>query len=162
MQQNPKFNSSLDPETMELVFKRYYHIGCAVDTPNGLLVPVIRDVDKKSIRQVAAELAELAALARDRKLPIDAMQGATCTVTNLGGIGGVAFTPIVNYPEVCILGLSRGQQELRLEDGEVTERLMLPSEPVVRPPRHQRCRRGPVPRLTVPMLSDPFQMLSAI
>ncbi|CAK9020868.1 Dihydrolipoyllysine-residue acetyltransferase component of pyruvate dehydrogenase complex (Dihydrolipoamide acetyltransferase component of pyruvate dehydrogenase complex) (E2), partial [Durusdinium trenchii] len=122
----PKFNSSLDPETNEIVYKRYFHIGCAVDTPNGLVVPVIRDCDSKSILDIAQELGELAAKARDRKLSIESMQGATCTVTNLGGIGGVGFTPIVNYPEVCILGMSRGQQELQMIDGEVKQRLMLP------------------------------------
>ena len=93
LQAFPKFNSSLDPETYEIVYKQYFHIGCAVDTPNGLMVPVIRDVDQKSILDIASELTDLAAKARDRKLPIDAMQGATCTVTNLGGIGGTSFTP---------------------------------------------------------------------
>lgn len=162
LQQNPKFNSSLDPETQEIVFKRFYNIGCAVDTPSGLLVPVVKDVDTKSIRQVAGEIGELAALARDRKLPIDAMQGATCTVTNLGGIGGVAFTPIVNYPEVCILGLARGQKELRLEDGELTERLMLPLSLSY---DHRVINGADAARFLVSlceMLSDPFQLLSAI
>jgi pyruvate dehydrogenase E2 component (dihydrolipoamide acetyltransferase) len=163
LQQNPKFNSSLDPQTMEIVYKQYYHIGCAVDTPNGLLVPVVRDVDAKSIRQVAAEIAELAELARDRKLPVEAMQGATCTVTNLGGIGGVAFTPIVNYPEVCILGLARGQKELQFdENGELTERMMLPLSLSY---DHRVINGADAARFLVSlcqMLSDPFQLLSAI
>ncbi len=162
LQQFPKFNSSLDPETQEIVYKRYYHIGCAVDTPLGLLVPVVKDCDQKSIREVAGEIAELAALARDRKLPINAMQGATCTVTNLGGIGGTAFTPIVNYPEVCILGLSRGQKELQLVDGEISERMLLP----LALSYDHRVINGAVAARFVAtlcnMLADPFQLLSVI
>ena len=122
----PQFNSSLDPQTMELVVKQYYHIGVAVDTEHGLLVPVIRDCDRKTVIEIAAELTEIAEKARNRKLDISQMQGATFTITNLGGIGGTSFTPIVNYPEVAILGMSRGRKELALEDGQVTERLMLP------------------------------------
>lgn len=122
----PHFNSSLDPQTNELVLKQYYHIGIAVDTEHGLLVPVIRDCDQKSIVEVARELTEIAEKARSRKLDAKQMQGATFTITNLGGIGGTAFTPIVNYPEVAILGMSRGRKELQLIDGQVSERLMLP------------------------------------
>lgn len=122
----PKFNSSLDPQTNELVLKRYYNLGCAVDTPNGLLVPVIKNADQKSVSQIAAELGDIAARARDNKLKLDEMQGATFTITNLGGIGGTAFTPIVNYPEVAILGMSRSRTELRLNGGQVEERLLLP------------------------------------
>lgn len=122
----PKFNTSLDPQTNELVYRKFFHIGCAVDTPNGLLVPVIRDCDQKSISQIAEALTDVAVRARDRKVSLDEMQGACFTITNLGGIGGTAFSPIVNYPEVAILGLSRGQQELKLHDGEIEERLMLP------------------------------------
>ena len=162
LQQYPKFNSSLDPETQEIVYKRYYHIGCAVDTPNGLLVPVVKDCDQKSIRDVAGEVAEMAVQARDRKLPIDAMQGATCTVTNLGGIGGIAFTPIVNYPEVCILGLSRGRKELQIVDGEISERMMLP---LALSYDHRVINGADAARFVASlcnMLSDPFQLLSAI
>ena len=122
----PKFNSSLDPKTNEIVLKRYYNLGCAVDTPNGLLVPVIKDADQKSVSQIAAELGGIAGRARDGKLKIDEMQGATFTITNLGGIGGTAFTPIVNYPEVAILGMSRSRTELRRNNGELEERLLLP------------------------------------
>lgn len=162
LQAFPKFNSSLDPETFEIVYKQYYNIGCAVDTPNGLVVPVIRDANRKSILEVAAELAELAEQARDRKLPIDAMQGATCTVTNLGGIGGTSFTPIVNYPEVCILGMSRSQSELRLVDGKPVERLMLPLSLSY---DHRVINGADAARFLAVlcnMLSDPFQLLSAI
>lgn len=122
----PKVNSSLDMESGEMILKQYYHIGVAVDTPNGLVVPVIRNCDQKNVLQVAAELSELAAKARDRKLKTEDMQGASFTITNLGGIGGTYFTPIVNYPEVAILGMSRGSQVLQLEDGNLVERLMLP------------------------------------
>ena len=162
LQAFPKFNSSLDPETFEIVFKQYYHIGCAVDTPNGLMVPVIRDADQKSILEIAAELGDLAGKARDRKLPIDAMQGATCTVTNLGGIGGTSFTPIVNYPEVCILGMSRSQSELRLVEGEPVERLILPLSLSY---DHRVINGADAARFLAAlcnMLSDPFQLLSAI
>ncbi|WP_373651449.1 2-oxo acid dehydrogenase subunit E2 [Schlesneria sp. DSM 10557] len=122
----PAFNASYDSSKAELVLKKYYHIGVAVDTPNGLVVPVIRDVDKKTVLQLAAELTEIAGKARDRKLQVSEMQGGTFTITNLGGIGGTAFTPIVNYPEVAILGMSRSQKQLQLRNGEVVERLMLP------------------------------------
>lgn len=158
----PKFNSSLDPETYELVLKRYYHIGCAVDTPHGLLVPVVKDCDKKSILEIAASITELAEKARDRKLSMDQMQGATCTVTNLGGIGGVAFTPIVNYPEVCILGMSRTQTELQLVNGQVQERLLLP---LALSYDHRVVNGADAARFVATlcqMLSDPFQLLSAI
>ena len=103
-----------------------FQIGVAVDTPNGLVVPVIRNCDQKNVLQVASELTEMAVKARDRKLKTEDMQGASFTITNLGGIGGTYFTPIVNPPEVAILGMSRGQKELQLEDGNVVERLMLP------------------------------------
>ncbi len=122
----PHVNASLDAAKGELILKQYYNIGCAVDTPNGLLVPVVKNVDQKSIVQIAADLADLAARAREKKLKPDEMAGATFTITNLGGIGGTAFTPIVNWPEVAILGLSRGRTELKLHGGAVIERLMLP------------------------------------
>lgn len=122
----PKVNSSIDMENGELVLKKYYNIGVAVDTPNGLVVPVIRNCDQKNVLQVASELTELAVKARDRKLKTQDMQGASFTITNLGGIGGTYFTPIVNPPEVAILGMSRGQKTLQLEDDSVVERLMLP------------------------------------
>jgi pyruvate dehydrogenase E2 component (dihydrolipoamide acetyltransferase) len=122
----PKFNSALDPQTNELVYRKYFHIGCAVDTPNGLLVPVIRDCDQKSISEIAASLTDVAVRARDGGVKLSEMQGSCFTITNLGGIGGTAFTPIVNYPEVGILGMSRSRTELKIVDGEIDERLMLP------------------------------------
>lgn len=122
----PKVNSSIDMESGELILKKYYNIGVAVDTPAGLVVPVIRNCDQKNVLQVADELTELAVKARDRKLKMEDMSGASFTITNLGGIGGTYFTPIVNPPEVAILGMSRGQKTLQLEDGQVVERLLLP------------------------------------
>jgi pyruvate dehydrogenase E2 component (dihydrolipoamide acetyltransferase) len=122
----PHVNASYDAAKGEIIYKQYYHLGCAVDTPNGLLVPVVRDCDKKTIVQIAGELTDLATRARERKLKPEEMVGATFTVTNLGGIGGTAFTPIVNWPEVAILGLSRSRTELKLHGGAVVERLLLP------------------------------------
>jgi pyruvate dehydrogenase E2 component (dihydrolipoamide acetyltransferase) len=126
LQEFPHFNASLDLAGGRLIRKRYYHIGVAVDTDRGLLVPVIRDVDKKSVRQLAGELTEIAEKARGRKLPVEEMKGGTFTISNLGGIGGTSFTPIVNYPEVAILGLSRARLEPVVRDGQVVPRLMLP------------------------------------
>jgi pyruvate dehydrogenase E2 component (dihydrolipoamide acetyltransferase) len=126
LKEYPHFNSSYDAAKGEVILKKYYHIGVAVDTPSGLVVPVIRDVDQKTVLQLAAELAAVADKARNRKLELKDMQGGTFTITNLGGIGGTAFTPIVNYPEVAILGLSRTQKQLQLVNGQVSERLMLP------------------------------------
>ena len=122
----PHFNASFDVEHGELVLKRYYHVGVAVDTENGLLVPVIRDVDRKTVIELARELTALAQKSRDRKLDVASMRGGTFTITNLGGIGGTAFTPIVNAPEVAILGMSRARWEQVIVDGNPEIRLMLP------------------------------------
>ncbi len=111
VKQFPQFNASLDTERGEIVFKRYVHIGVAVDTDRGLLVPVIRHADQKNITEIAVELQKAAERARERKLSIDDMSGGSMTISNLGGIGGTAFTPIVNWPEVAILGVSRGAVE---------------------------------------------------
>ena len=111
LKQFPNFNSSLDFGTNEVVLKKFYNVGVAVDTPAGLVVPVIFNVDSKGIIELAVELGEIAARARDRKLKPEEMTGATFTLTNLGGIGGTAFTPIVNTPEVAILGIARGSIE---------------------------------------------------
>jgi pyruvate dehydrogenase E2 component (dihydrolipoamide acetyltransferase) len=122
----PQFNASLDMAGHQVILKNYYHIGVAVDTDRGLVVPVIRDVDRKSVRELAAELTEVADKARNRKLQLDDMKGGTFTISNLGGIGGIGFTPIVNWPEVAILGLSRSRDEVVMRDGQPTTRLMLP------------------------------------
>ncbi|MHA0042065.1 dihydrolipoyllysine-residue acetyltransferase [Deinococcus sp. PEB2-63] len=124
----PKFGASLDLDAQQVIYKDFVNIGVAVDTPVGLLVPVVKDADRKSITDLVLELSELAAKARDRKLKPDEMQGATFTISNLGGIGGHAFTPIVNSPEVAILGVSRGGMEpvWNREKGEFEPRNMLP------------------------------------
>jgi len=122
----PQFNSSLDMAGNEQIFKSYYHIGVAVDTERGLMVPVVRDVDKKNIVEIAVELNQIAERARSKKTTLDEMQGGTFTITNLGGIGGTSFTPIVNSPEVAILGLSRGGYEPFWNGQTFEPRLMLP------------------------------------
>ncbi len=126
LKQFEQFNASLDLNSGQLIVKRYYHLGVAVDTDRGLLVPVLRDVDRKSIHQLAQELADVAERARNKKVAAEEMRGATFTITNLGGIGGTGFTPIINYPEVAILGLSRAQLRPVVRDGAVVPRLMLP------------------------------------
>ncbi|KDR29988.1 dihydrolipoyllysine-residue acetyltransferase [Caballeronia zhejiangensis] len=120
----PDFNASLDGDN--LVFKQYYHIGFAADTPNGLVVPVIRDADKKGLVDIAKEMAELSKLARDGKLKPDQMQGGCFSISSLGGIGGTHFTPIINAPEVAILGLSRGYQKPVWDGKQFVPRLTLP------------------------------------
>lgn len=122
----PQFNSSVDTANGEIILKRYYHIGVAVDTDRGLLVPVIRDVDKKNIIELSVELSRLSERARSRKLTLEEMQGGTFTVTNLGGIGGTYFSPIINSPEVAILGVSRASIEPIFIDGRFEPRLVLP------------------------------------
>ncbi|NCN88255.1 MAG: dihydrolipoyllysine-residue acetyltransferase [Gallionella sp.] len=122
----PDFNASLDAGGENLVLKKYIHIGVAVDTPNGLMVPVIRDVDQKGIVQLAKELGEVSAKARDLKISATDMQGGCFSISSLGGIGGTAFTPIINAPEVAILGVSRAGMKPVWKDGEFVPRLMLP------------------------------------
>lgn len=122
----PHFNSSFDSVRDELVLKRYYHIGVAVDTERGLLVPVIRNADQKSLRAIAAELSELAEKARQRALDAEVLQGGTFTISNLGGIGGAYFTPIINYPEVALLGIARAGWQLVQEGEQYRNRLFLP------------------------------------
>ncbi|HUY13959.1 MAG TPA: 2-oxo acid dehydrogenase subunit E2 [Terriglobia bacterium] len=122
----PQFAASVDPAANEVVYKKYCHIGVAVDTDRGLLVPVVRDVDRKNILQLSSELSKLAAKARDKKLALEEMEGGVFTITNLGGIGGTAFTPIVNLPEVAILGMSRASIKPSYRDGKFEPRLMLP------------------------------------
>ncbi|MDQ3267998.1 MAG: 2-oxo acid dehydrogenase subunit E2, partial [Pseudomonadota bacterium] len=126
MQQYPNFNSSLDASGENLVLKKYFHIGVAVDTPDGLMVPVLRDVDQKGIVQLAKELGEISTKAREKKLPAAAMQGGCFTISSLGGIGGTAFTPIINAPEVAILGVSKASIKPVFKESEFVPRLMLP------------------------------------
>ncbi len=126
LKQHPIFNSSLDEAANEVILKEYVHLGIAVDTDQGLMVPVIRDVDKKSMLDLAKELEQLAAKARDRKISADEMKGGTFTISNQGAIGGAHFTPIINLPEVAILGLGRGAMKPVVRDGKVEARLLTP------------------------------------
>jgi pyruvate dehydrogenase E2 component (dihydrolipoamide acetyltransferase) len=120
----PELNASLDGES--LVLKRYFHIGFAADTPNGLVVPVIKDADRKGVLEIAKELSELAAKAREGKLGPAEMQGGCFSVSSLGGIGGTAFTPIINAPEVAVLGVSRSATKPVWDGAKFTPRLLLP------------------------------------
>lgn len=126
LKQYPQFNASLSSDGENLIFKKYCHIGIAVDTPNGLVVPVLRDVDQKNINQLSAELAELSEKARTGKLKPTEMQGGCMTISSLGGIGGTAFTPIVNAPEVAILGVTRSKMQPVWDGNQFQPRLMLP------------------------------------
>ena len=158
----PRFNASYDAAKGEVVLKQYYNIGIAVDTENGLMVPVVRAVDTKSIVQLAVELTELAQKARDRKLGPADMQGGSFTITNLGGIGGTYFTPIVNYPEVAILGMSRTSQQQVVVNGTAQIRLMLPLSLSY---DHRVINGADAARFIVKLsglLSDPFHLMSEV
>ncbi|HEX5398584.1 MAG TPA: 2-oxo acid dehydrogenase subunit E2 [Verrucomicrobiae bacterium] len=126
LKKHPVFNSSLDEAANEIVFKEYVHVGIAVDTEQGLIVPVLRDVDKKSILELAKELEQLAVKARERKISAEELKGGTFTISNQGAIGGGHFTPIINLPEVAILGLGRGAQKPVVRDGKIVVGMMTP------------------------------------
>lgn len=126
LREYPSFNASLEKGGENLIVKKYYNIGIAVDTPDGLVVPAIRDVDQKGIYELASELGDVSQRARNKKLTPTDLQGACFTISSLGGIGGTAFTPIVNAPEVAILGVSRAQKKPVYQNGEFVARLMLP------------------------------------
>jgi len=126
LKQHPIFNASLDEAANEIILKEYIHLGIAVDTDQGLLVPVLRDVDKKSMLDLAKELEVIAAKARDRKVTADEMKGGTFTISNQGAIGGGHFTPVINLPEVAILGLGRGALKPVVRDGKIEARLLTP------------------------------------
>jgi pyruvate dehydrogenase E2 component (dihydrolipoamide acetyltransferase) len=123
---HPQFNASLDAPAGELVLKHYVHLGVAVATERGLIVPVLRDVDRKPVVEIARELAALAQRTRDGKAHLDELKGGTFTVTNIGALGGTGAIPIINYPEVAILGVARGRQEAVVRDGQIVPRLLLP------------------------------------
>jgi pyruvate dehydrogenase E2 component (dihydrolipoamide acetyltransferase) len=127
---HPRFNASLNMETEEIVLKKYHHLGVAVDTERGLLVPVIRDVDRKSIAELSVELKELVQRARDGQVGLEEMQGGTFTITNPGPLGGTSFAPIVNYPEVAILGMAKAQWQPVVQgkgpEARIVTRFMLP------------------------------------
>jgi len=126
MKEFPRFNSSLDNTGENLIFKNYFNVGIAVDTPDGLVVPVVRDVDRKTLVELAAELGEISVKARDKKLKPSDMQGGCITISSLGGIGGTKFTPIVNAPDVAILGVSRSKMQPVWNGTEFEPRLILP------------------------------------
>ncbi len=126
LKKHPRLNASVDMESGELILKRYYHVGVAVDTDRGLIVPVIRDVDRKSVWELAAELGRLAERTRAGTVEVQELRGSTFTVTNLGGLGGTGMVPIINYPEVAILGVARARQEAVVRDDAIVPRLMLP------------------------------------
>jgi pyruvate dehydrogenase E2 component (dihydrolipoamide acetyltransferase) len=126
LKNHPEFNASLAPAGDALILKRYYHIGVAVDTPGGLVVPVVRNVDQKGVLQLAKDLAEISAKARDGKLGPADMQGGTFSISSLGGIGGTHFTPIINAPEIAILGVSKSSMKPVWKDGQFVPRLMMP------------------------------------
>jgi pyruvate dehydrogenase E2 component (dihydrolipoamide acetyltransferase) len=123
---HPQFNASLDPAAGELILKRYYHLGVAVATPRGLIVPVLRDLDGKPVLEIGRELGALAQRVRDGKATLEDLRGGTFTITNIGALGGTAAIPIINYPEVAILGVSRARQEAVVRQGQIVPRLMLP------------------------------------
>ena len=122
----PQFNSSIDMEKKEIIYKNYFNIGVAVDTEFGLIVPVIKNVDQKNLTELSVELAAISEKARTKKISLDDLQGGCFTITNLGGIGGTAFTPIVNAPEVAILGVSRGSYKPVYKDGKFEPRMIVP------------------------------------
>jgi pyruvate dehydrogenase E2 component (dihydrolipoamide acetyltransferase) len=126
LKQFPQFNSSIDMDKKEIVYKSYFNIGIAVDTEFGLIVPNIKGTDKLNLTQISAEMNVISEKARNKKIGLDDLQGGCFTISNLGGIGGTYFTPIVNSPEVAILGVSRGAFEPVYKDGNFVPRLMLP------------------------------------
>jgi len=123
---SPAFNASLDPFRDEIIYKKYYNIGIAADTGRGLVVPVIRDTDRKSIMTISAEIERLAERARQGELDVDELRGGTFTITNIGPLGGTALIPAINYPEVAILGMGKGQEKPVVRDGQIAIRKMLP------------------------------------
>lgn len=126
LQKFPRFNASIDADNEEIIYKHYYNVGIAADTPKGLLVPVVQNVNSKSLVDLSVELTELAQKARDKKISPDEMQGGNFTISNLGGIGGTAFTPIVLPPQVAILGVARSQYKPVYINGELEKRLIIP------------------------------------
>jgi pyruvate dehydrogenase E2 component (dihydrolipoamide acetyltransferase) len=123
---HPQFNASLDAAAGELILKRYYHLGVAVATERGLIVPVLRDVDRKPVMEIARELGALAQRVRDGKATIEDLRGGTFTISNVGALGGTGAIPIINYPEVAILGVARAREEAVVREGQIVPRLMLP------------------------------------
>ena len=157
LKKHPIFNSSIDEGAAEIVVKEYYHIGLAVETDQGLIVPVIRQVDRKSLFELSKEVAAVAEKARDRKVSLDDMKGGTFTLSNQGGIGGAHFTPIVNRPEVAILGLGRSVLKAVVKDRKIEPRLLLP---IAISYDHRVIDGGTAARFTVDLL-EAFQSFKA-
>ncbi|UCF66575.1 MAG: 2-oxo acid dehydrogenase subunit E2 [Acidobacteriota bacterium] len=126
LKEHRMFNASLDPQREEIIYKQFYNIGFAADTPRGLIVPVVRDADKKSIIEISAEIYELAVKARDGKIEVKDLQGSTFTITNIGPLGGTRLVPTINYPEVAILGMGRAKPQPVVRDGQIVARTILP------------------------------------
>jgi pyruvate dehydrogenase E2 component (dihydrolipoamide acetyltransferase) len=126
LRNHPQFNASLDPGAGEMILKRYYHLGVAVATERGLIVPVLRDVDRQPLLEVARALGALAQRVREGKATLEDLRGGTFTITNIGALGGTAAIPIINYPEVAVLGVARARQEPVVRHGQIVPRLMLP------------------------------------
>ncbi len=143
----PNVNSSIDVARNVIIRKRFIHIGVAVDTDHGLLVPVIRNADQKNVTEIAAELDELAQKARDRKLQPSEMEGGNFSISNLGGIGGTGFSPIVNWPEVAILGVSRGSMQPVWDGADLPTAPHAAAVTELRPPPGRRRRGSPIPAL---------------
>jgi pyruvate dehydrogenase E2 component (dihydrolipoamide acetyltransferase) len=159
LKQFPTLNASLDDEKQELILKRYYHLGIAMDTERGLIVPVIRDVDRKSVVELAAELGEKTQRTRTGKIGLDELRGGTFTLTNAGAVGGHAFIPIINYPEVAILGIGRAQSKPVVREGQIVVRTMLPLSMSF---DHRVVDGADVVRfltLVIRLLEDPAQLL---
>jgi pyruvate dehydrogenase E2 component (dihydrolipoamide acetyltransferase) len=159
LKQFPTLNASLDDEKQELILKRYYHLGIAMDTERGLIVPVIRDVDRKSVVELAAELGEKTQRTRTGKIGLDELRGGTFTLTNAGAVGGHAFIPIINYPEVAILGIGRAQPKPVVREGQIVVRTMLPLSMSF---DHRVVDGADVVRfltLVIRLLEDPAQLL---
>src|SRR4029078_2018566 len=123
---HPHFNASLDPAAGEMILKRYCHLGVAVATPRGLIVPVLRDVDAKPVLEIGRELGALAQRGREARATLEDLLGGTFTITNIGALGGTGAIPIINYPEVAILGVARGRQEPVVHEGKIVPRMLLP------------------------------------
>lgn len=158
LKQFPRFNASVDMESQSILLKRYYHIGVAVDTPHGLVVPVLRNVAAKKVMEISREMSDLSQKARDRRLALSDMQGGTFTVSNLGGVGGHAFTPIINAPEAAILGISRAQLEPQYLEQTWQPRLMLPLSLSYDHRIIDGADAARFLRCIVEMLSQPWQM----
>ena len=145
LREHPQFNASLDTAAGELIVKRYYHLGVAVATERGLIVPVMRDIDAKPLLEVARELGALAARVREGKAALDDLRGGTFTITNIGALGGTGRAcPIINYPEVAILGVARARLEPVVRDGQIVAADAAAALPHLRSPRGRRRRRRPL------------------